>query len=284
MDNLPRITIVMPSYNQSQYIEESILSILDQNYPNLEFMIYDGGSTDGSKEIIESYSQFLAYWRSQPDKGQTEVLIQGFNRAKGDLLGWVNSDDILFPGCLNSIAQVYNSHPEGGLFGGNFVLIDSAGQVIRYKRYPSSAAWFVKYGSYAICQPGSFFKRKDYLAVGGLHQDLIYTMDADLYVRMLLNGTRFFHTGTYLAGFRKHSTAKTVADARKAQEEIRIVRHNYWPTIINRTRTRIFGAIIYIAYQILSGNYLRMTIESLFAHGHRWRDLFSSNSRHLLIS
>ncbi len=126
MSNLPRITIVMPSYNQSQYIEESIQSILDQDYPSLEFMILDGGSSDGSQEIIQRYARHLAFWQSQPDKGQTDALIQGFERATGDLLGWVNSDDVLLPGALQSIAQAYGSHPECGLFGGNIVTIDSS--------------------------------------------------------------------------------------------------------------------------------------------------------------
>ena len=95
MFKIPKISIVMPSYNQAEYIEESILSVLNQNYPNLELIVLDGGSTDGSEEIIKKYESKLSYWHSRKNKGQTDALIQGFKRATGDLLGWLNSDDIL---------------------------------------------------------------------------------------------------------------------------------------------------------------------------------------------
>ncbi len=143
--NYPRITVVMPSFNQARYIEESIQSILDQNYPNLEFMIFDGGSADGSQEIIERYADRLTYWHSQPDKGQTDVLIQGFDRATGDLLGWVNSDDVLLPGCLQTIAGAFVARPHCRLFGGNYVLIDAIGNIIRCTRHPANPVRFAKY-------------------------------------------------------------------------------------------------------------------------------------------
>lgn len=108
MNDWPCITIIMPSLNQSRYIEESIQSILDQNYPELELLILDGGSTDGSQEIIRRYSDHLAYWHSRPDKGQTDALIQVFSRATGELMGWLNSDDILLPEALFQIIQAYH--------------------------------------------------------------------------------------------------------------------------------------------------------------------------------
>ncbi|TFG50743.1 MAG: glycosyltransferase [Candidatus Brocadiia bacterium] len=277
-DVFPRITIVMPSFNQTQYLEEAIRSILDQNYPNLEFMILDGGSTDGSQEIIERYGDSLTYWQSQPDKGQTDALIQGFCRATGDLLGWVNSDDVLLPNCLQTIAEVFISQPECGLFGGNYVLIDSNGKIIRCKRHPANANFFAKYGQSIVNQPGSFFKPEDYEAVGRLNRGLHYVMDTDLYVRMMLNGTRFAHTGVYLAGFRKHAAAKTVAQIGRAREESRIAKRIYWPVQITRARTRIIGRGIYRAYQILNCNYFRMTLETLFARGRHWQDWSGTDS------
>jgi glycosyltransferase involved in cell wall biosynthesis len=276
---LPTISIIMPSFNQSSYLEEAICSVLDQKYSALEFMILDGGSTDGSQGIIERYSDRLAYWYSQPDKGQTEALINGFEKATGDLLGWVNSDDVLLPGCLQSIARTYEAHSEGGLFGGNYVLIDPAGRVIRCKRHPSNPARFARYGLFAVNQPGSFFKRQDYQAVGGLHQELQYIMDTDLYVRMMLNGTQFFHTGTYLAGFRKHPSAKTVAQTRQAQVESHNGKRKYWPAVVTRTRTRIVGEFLYVACQVFNGNYINMMIASLFARGRNWRDWFGATQK-----
>lgn len=268
---LPRITVVMPSFNQAAFIDEAIQSILAQNYSNLEFMILDGGSTDGSKEIIERYSKYLAYWHSKPDNGQTDALIQGFERATGDLMGWINSDDVLLPGALHSIAQAYISNPEGGLFGGNYVLIDQDSRIIRCKRHPAQAAWFARKGL-CIVNPGSFFKREDYKAVGGLHYDLHYVMDYDLCIRMMANGTGFTHTEKYLMAFRRHVASKTYAHASHARDELKYAALKYWPNNV-----RFPGAAskaIYRVYQLLNGNYARMTLETWFARGRHWRERF----------
>ena len=274
--NFPRITIIMPSFNQAKYIEESIQSVLDQEYPNLEFMILDGGSTDGSQDIIERYAHCLTYWHSQPDKGQTDALIQGFDRSTGDLIGWVNSDDVLLPDCLQAIATVFVARPECGLFGGNYVLIDSIGNIIRCKRHPANPVPFARYGLFVVNQPGSFFKRRDYEAVGGLNLYLHYVMDTDLYVRMMLNKTRFAHTNSYLAGFRKHPAAKTCAQIPQAKREHIMAMRKYWPEYLGFVRTYNKGVMIYMAYQLLNGNYLLMTLESLFARGHHWRTWFTA--------
>ncbi len=188
------------------------------------------------------------------------------------MIGWVNSDDVLLPDCLQTIADAFVAKPECGLFGGNYVLIDAIGNIIRCKRHPANPVRFAKYGLFVVNQPGSFFKPEDYEAVGGLNRDLHYVMDTDLYVRMMLNETRFAHTRAYLAGFRKHPAAKTVAQIRLAHEESRIAKRIYWPVEITRARTRIIGSGIYIAYQILNCNYFRMAVESLFARGRHWRD------------
>jgi glycosyltransferase involved in cell wall biosynthesis len=265
--NYPRITIVMPSFNQASYIEESILSVLEQNYPNLEFMILDGGSTDGSQGIIKRYSDQLAYWHSRSDKGQTDALIHGFERATGNLLGWVNSDDVLLPGALSHIASAYTSNSESGLFGGNYVLIDEVGRVIRCKRHPANADWFARRGLFAVNQPGSFFKRTDYEAVGRLNADLDYVMDTDLYIRMLCNGTRYVYINAWLSGFRKHSMAKTVAQATKAHREFEFIQRQYSP----QNRLHLGWQFSYMAWQLMNGNYFRMGIETLLYRGRHWR-------------
>jgi glycosyltransferase involved in cell wall biosynthesis len=264
----PRFSVVMPSLNQAAYLEEAICSILDQKYPNLEFMILDGGSTDGSQEIIKRYSDNLVYWHSQPDKGQSDALIQGFERATGDLMGWVNSDDVLLPGALHNIARAYISNPEGGLFGGNYILIDQNSRIIRCKRHPPQAAWFARRGLFIVNQPGSFFKLEDYKAVGGINIDWHYVMDTDLYIRMLVNGTQYVCLNTWLSGFRKHAMAKTVAQISKAREESKLARRHYsaMGRAINVWRC------FYRAWQFINGNYLRMSIETLLAHGSDWRE------------
>jgi glycosyltransferase involved in cell wall biosynthesis len=268
MSHLPRITIVMPSLNQSRYLEESIQSILAQNYPSLEFMILDGGSTDGSLEIIKRYSTRLTYWHSQSDKGQTDALIQGFKIATGDLLGWINSDDVLLPGALHSIAHAYIIKPEAGLFGGNFIIIDSTSRIIRCKRHASRAAVFARHGLFAIGQPGSFFKRQSYEAVGGLNQDFHYVMDADLYFRMLFNGISYAHVYSWLAGYRFHDMSKTIAEPDKLYGEFRSLQRRIWPQM----KSNLVWRYLYMIWQVINLNYLRMGMETLLAHNRHWQE------------
>ncbi|MFC2030392.1 glycosyltransferase family 2 protein [Chloroflexota bacterium] len=275
-DELPRITVVMPSYNQVQYLEEAIQSILEQDYANLEFMILDGGSTDGSREIIERYSDRLAYWHSRPDKGQTDALIQGFERATGHLMGWVNSDDVLLPRALHSIAQAYVSNPEGGLIGGNYVLTDADSRIVRCKRHPANPAWFARLGLFLVNQPGSFFAPQSYRASGGLNIELHYVMDNDLYVRLLLGGTRFIHIDRFLAGFRVHPLAKTAsANRSRAIAEYKYAQRKYWPEDATHANKQSFGRGVYIIHQVVTGNYLRMAIETCRFHGQHWRNLYA---------
>jgi glycosyltransferase involved in cell wall biosynthesis len=273
MGDLPRITIVMPSLNQSRYIEESIQSILDQNYPNLEFLILDGGSTDGSQVIIKRYSNHLAYWHSRHDAGQTDALIQGFYRATGELMGWLNSDDILLPGALFHITQAYKSHPKGCLFAGDILLIDENSKIIRCLHTPRTTALFARYGYFAMAQPGSFFTRKAYEDVGGLHIEFNSIMDADLYFRMLNNHAQYVKINTWVSGFRLHPLSKTVLHNSKSKTEYELARQEYLPWI----KPSRVGRYLYVCVQAANGNYARMLIESLSAHGTHWRKWCGKN-------
>jgi glycosyltransferase involved in cell wall biosynthesis len=116
-EDLPVISIVTPSYNQASFLEETILSVLNQGYENLEYTVIDGGSTDGSVEIIRKYEARLAHWVSEPDEGQYHALQKGFSRAQGDLLGWLNSDDVYLPGALTAVGRAYANHPDSCIAG-----------------------------------------------------------------------------------------------------------------------------------------------------------------------
>ena len=267
MNDLPRITIVMPSYNQSRYLAEAIQSILEQNYPDLEFMILDGESTDGSQEIIKHYSGHLAYWHSRQDEGQADALLQGFSRATGELMGWLNSDDVLLPGALFQIVQAYKSHPNGGIFGGNVLVINEQGNILRFWRTPSTAGWLARYGWCVISQPGSFFTRKAYKAVGGLHRDLHFIMDADLYLRMMKNHSRYVKVDAWVSGFRLHSSSKTVMGSSNFDIEYESVRQKYLPW----TKHNRVGRYLYIGMQTINGNYARMVLGNWLARGKHWQ-------------
>lgn len=268
----PKISIVMPSYNQVAFIEESIQSVLAQNYPALEFLILDGGSTDGSKEIIARYSKHLAYWHSKPDKGQTEALIRGFNLATGDLLGWINSDDVLMPNVLQNSASIYTKNPNIGILFGDYVLIDESSRITRCKLVPKNGIeWYAKRGLWVFSSTGVLFSRKGYDIVGGLHADLDFVMDADLYMRMLFQGVQYKHLGCYVGGFRRHKGAKTVVGLRNSRLEHLRAGEMYWPPNIAEKQKQSRWKILYWIFQILNGN-LKMYFDTVLQRGKHWQE------------
>jgi glycosyltransferase involved in cell wall biosynthesis len=215
-DNYPRITVVTPSFNQALFLEQTILSILSQNYPNLEYFVVDGGSTDGSVDIIRKYASDITWWVSEKDRGQTDALIKGFSRATGDVLGWINSDDLLEPGALNAVGRAYRENP-GSLIAGNVKLFsDSTGQerLVRQRRlnFEDMVKIWTKRSFYS--QPGVFFPRGAYVAVGGLDRDLHYCMDHDLMNQVLARG-------------RQHAASKTCSQSGRQVAESCVVARRY---------------------------------------------------------
>ena len=269
--NFPRISIVMPSFNQGVFLEEAIRSILDQHYPSLELMILDGQSTDNSRAIIERYASCLAYWRSEPDQGQSDAIAQGLARATGDLLGWVNTDDALLPGSLLAIARAWQENPTGGLFGGNYLLFDKEGRITRCKRHPANAGWFAKHGIFAFNPPGSFFKRQDYEAVGGLRTDLHYVMDNDLYLRMIARGPRYIYVNRYLSVFRQHEGQKPTVFRQKAQAEMARWQRELLPAELRRYALEQRWLWLFRLWQVINGNYLSMYRDTARLKGRRWQ-------------
>jgi GT2 family glycosyltransferase len=270
-DQSQRISIVMPSYNQVVYLEESILSILEQDHPDVEFIVLDGGSTDGSLAILEKYASHFTYWHSRPDRGQIDALIQGFKLSTGNLLGWVNSDDVLLPGALSALAKAHSRRPSAGLIGGKYLLIDENGKVIRCKRHPTQASWFARNGLVAINQPGSLFTREAFDRVGGFDPSLDWVMDTDLYYRILASGFSYTHVNRWLSAFRIHSRAKTSAQRDRRDSEGRHAMASWFP---HERCYRARFAITLVAYQlwqVANGNHLRASLETTAARGSDWK-------------
>lgn len=212
----PKISIITPSFNQAQYLEETILSVLDQNYPNLEYIIIDGGSNDGSVAIIKKYEHKLTYWVSERDQGQTYAIQKGMALATGDLVNWLNSDDILLPGSLLALAVAYNtSRLEKALLCGHSRVIDQNGQsvsehivkVFTPEAKPLPNAPDIQEGA----QASVFLTKKAWDSVNGIDPSLNYTMDADLSFRCHDEGIPFIVVDHFLSAYRKHDQTKTHA-------------------------------------------------------------------------
>lgn len=216
------VTIVTPSYNQAHFLEATILSVLNQNYPNIEYIIVDGGSTDGSVEIIRHYSDRLSWWVSEKDHGQTDAINKGFAHANGEILAWINSDDTYESGAVSAAVKFLYSRPEIGLVYANTNFIDEKGRIIG--RFPAAQTDFrrLKRGYVHIPQQSAFFRAYLWQKVGPLDPSFFFAMDYDLWVR-LARLAPIEYVPDLWANFRLHSTGKTVtADDRCWPEMLKV--------------------------------------------------------------
>ena len=205
----PLISIVTPSYNQARFLEETIQSVLNQSYPKLEYIIVDGGSQDGSLEIIRRYAERLAWWVSEPDLGQTDAINKGFAHAHGEILAWINSDDTYLPMALAAAAACLQAMPEAGMVYGDANLIDENGQVIG--RFPARQTDYqrLRRGFVHIPQQAAFFRASLWREVGPLDPTFYFAMDYDLWVR-LARLSKLHYEPTPWANFRLHPGGKSL--------------------------------------------------------------------------
>ena len=213
----PKISIVTPSFNQGQFIEETIRSVLDQNYPHLEYLVIDGGSTDQTVDTIRKYEPHLSYWESEKDRGQVHAINKGLARATGDIFAYINSDDIYLPETFSTVAKYFDEHPDAEWICGDTQMFGEgrSTEVVRTV-VPKSAAHCLSW-AYTAPQPGHFWKRE--LLGPGFDEAWRYDFDHDLYVRLLLSGHKCEHIAATFAGYRLHAASKTVAETEAFDEE-----------------------------------------------------------------
>ena len=234
MNTTPLVSIITPSYNQARYLEATVRSVLGQDYPNLEYLIVDGGSTDGSVEIIRKYADRLAWWVSEPDKGQTDAINKGFARARGEILAWINSDDTYEPGAVAAAVKYFQDHPEAGLVYGDTHFIDEDGRVIGKFAARQTDYLRLRRGYVHIPQQAAFFRADLWREVGPLDPSFYFAMDYDLWVRLAARAP-IHYTPQHWANFRLQADAKTItADDRCWPEMIRVHRRDggNWLSVI----------------------------------------------------
>ncbi len=216
----PRISIVTPSLNQGRFIREAIQSVLSQGYPHLEYRVVDGGSTDGTLEVLRSYGQQLT-WTSEPDAGQSDAIVKGFARSNGEILGWLNADDVLAPGAVERAALELERSPEVGLVYGRGVILDERGaETGPFVEIEPFNLWRLLYTLDYVLQPAAFFRRSAYDQAGGLDPDLRWAMDWDLWLR-LAGVAEVGFVDQVLAGSREWQKTKTATGGWRRIRELK---------------------------------------------------------------
>ena len=221
---LPRVSIVTPSYNQGQFLEETIRSVLLQGYPNLEYMVIDGGSTDGSLDIIRKYEPWIDSWVSEPDRGQSHAINKGFSRATGNVFGWLNSDDYFAPGALTTLMELRSREPDAVAWVGACDEVEADGTHIA-RRAPwlggqeQIAMWWRESFFH---QPSCLFDAGAFREVGGIDEELYYSMDFDLWVRLAGRG-KFVGVDKVVSCSRMHPATKTAGGGVPLHQAVNIM-------------------------------------------------------------
>lgn len=216
MNPFPKISIVTPSFNQGKFLEKTILSVLEQDYPNLEYIVIDGGSTDNSVEIIKKYEQHLTYWVSEPDRGQSHAINKGFERATGEIFGWLNSDDWYHPGALKAVAEAFAANPDAGAVVGAGDMVDADGnQMYMFPPFDVNLTSLFHWIDRFFMQPSCFFRSNTWNVCGQLTEHIHFAMDLDYWIRIAKKYS-FSTCEEILSSSLVHPSAKTTEFAAKS--------------------------------------------------------------------
>lgn len=225
----PRFTVVVPCFNHAQFVGDTLESVVSQNYPNLELIVMDGGSTDGSVDVIKRFEPYLTHFHSGPDDGQTDALAKGFALSTGELQCWLNSDDMHSPTTLFEVAQWFFDHPKMDVVYGNTCWLDLSGKCIKVqKEIPFSRFLWIYTYNYIPCM-STFWRREIYDHVGGLDIDFNLAMDADLFFRMAEAG-RIGHARRIWSSMYSYPEQKNKRLRAESDEEDLKIRLRYWPS------------------------------------------------------
>lgn len=221
MSSLPRISLVTPSFQMARVLETTIRSVLSQDYPGLEYIVMDGGSTDGSAEIIERYASELAHAQSEPDGGQTHAIHAGLARATGDVLGWLNADDLLLPGALHAVGRWFADNPGAPFVVSHALKLDVLGRPLRrwYATPPTRRSLLYGGSNPGFAQPAAFWTKARYVEVGGIDPSFTSVMDLEWYLRAVGDEPAGL-LPVFTAAFREHVDQKSAVLVETTRREI----------------------------------------------------------------
>jgi glycosyltransferase involved in cell wall biosynthesis len=241
-DPAPLISIVTPSLNHGTYIESTIRSVLDQRYPRVEYVVMDGGSSDQTGGILARHRPRLHHCQSVPDDGQATAINRGFEHTNGEIMGWLNSDDLLLPGSLAYVASVFESHPDVDVIYGHRIMLDEQGQDIGLWVTPPHSADSLRWFDF-LPQETVFWRRRLWERAGSIDEGIGIAFDWDLFLRFQESGARIMRVSRFLGGFRLHPEQRTQVNHSAAQGELATIRTrwNGRPVDLDEARARVDG-------------------------------------------
>lgn len=288
----PKISIVTPSLNQAEYIEQTICSVLDQGYPDLEYIIVDGGSTDGTVDIIRKYESHLAYWVSEKDSGQSNAINKGVKRATGDIIAYMNSDDYYLDGAFERVAAAHRDRPDVDLWHGRCRIVDQFGSKVderigAIERYDEVLdLWDVWWKRRNFVQPEVFWTRRIGDRIGAFREDLYFVMDYEYWLRVFAAGGAAGFIDAEVSAFRLQPNQKSTQPTRTAQELLDVVRPYVFGQDDRLTQQKRLALQAKWIYQ---AKFLTEVQHSIDLHEPRWRRLlrlawFSANNPRVVMA
>jgi len=260
MNDLPRISVIVPSFNQGRFIEKTLRSVIDQGYPNVELMVIDGGSTDETVDVLKKYNDQLTYWVSEKDRGQSHAFNKGLARATGNIVGWLNSDDVYLNRSLFQAADYFAAYPEIDIVFSDYIYVDGTGRYLkRRKEPPFSYNIYLWSGDCYHANIAGFFRRRVFEKNGGLDESLHYSMDYEFYLRAGKAGMKFGHVREYWGAYRFHSASKSITAYGRMLADARILLARYQPSDVGPCGARLRKAWFRsqrIAQKAMIGSYL----------------------------
>ncbi len=254
--SLPLVSLVTPSFNQGQYIEATINSVLSQHYESLEYIIIDGGSTDSSVDVIKKHAEKLAFWCSEKDTGQSNAINKGFRRSTGKYVGWLNSDDVLLPGSLRKMVGYLESDSAYDVVYGNTTFIGRSGSTFGKRlEIPFDRAIMI-YGYNYIPQPSTLFRRSLLDELGFLDESLHYTMDHEFWLRVYDAGRKFCYANDFFSGYRFHLQSKGLGPAGSIERERDLLKKRFGGLSIKDRRLQKLLFFLIGAYQRIRKKWL----------------------------
>jgi len=264
--NYPKISIITPSFNQGQFLEETILSVINQNYPNLEYIIIDGGSTDKSIGIIKKYEKQINYWVSERDNGQSEAINKGFKKATGDIIGWINSDDLVIQGAFNAIAKYFIKNPDTIFINGYTLRIDEESKILFNNHIMRQNSFFSKHGIFNVAQQSMFWRRELHDKIGLLNESFHAEMDKEFLIRVFESKVKIGHINKTLGAIRIHNSTKTKVGGLIWENDKKKIKEMYNGKYDDGNRSQIYF-YIFIFNKCIKLKYLQDIIFKLIWKG-----------------